>query len=105
MSKQKYIIPSTDSKCFRRNDTWYRQIDKRLARKCFDAGKQILLLSSNLCFNNLWQYPCPIRKEDSYGKRDFDHIVNDYTYYNCDAERGRYVHFYIKLDDYTNINK
>ena len=105
MKKQKYIIPSTDPKCFRRDGIWYRQIDKRLARKCFDAGKQILFLSSNLRFDNLWQYPCPIRKEDSYGKRDFDYIVNDYTYYNCDAERGRYIHYYIKLDDYISINK
>ena len=103
MSKPKYIIPSTDPKCFYRNGVWYRQIDKKLARKCFDAGKQILLLSSNLCFDNPWQYPCSFKKEDSYGKRGFDCIVHDYTYYNCDARRGRYIHFYIKLDDYTNL--
>ncbi len=26
----------------------------------------------------------------------FNLIVNEYSYYNCDNERGKYVHFYIK---------
>jgi hypothetical protein len=27
----------------------------------------------------------------------FNTIVNEYSYYNCDGERGKYVHFYKKV--------
>lgn len=104
MSKQKYIIPSTDPKCFYRNGVWYRQIDKRLARKCFDTGKQILLLSSNLCFDNVRQPPMDYVKNGyPFNGYSFDKICFIYEIFNCDAERGRYIHFFIKLDDYTNL--
>ena len=27
----------------------------------------------------------------------FDSICNEYAYYNCDSERGKYIHFYISI--------
>ncbi len=27
----------------------------------------------------------------------FDTICNEYCYYNCDSERGKYIHFYTKI--------
>ncbi len=102
MAKSKYLIPATDPKCVRSNDgIWYRQIDKRMARKLFGAGERILMLSANLRFTNVWQPPMPCQKEDySFEGYSFDQICDRYMLFNCDAVRGNYIHFYIKLDDY-----
>jgi len=73
-----------------------RQIQKRTARKLFYEGETIYLQSSNLHFDNIWQFACDINKSRaSYGET-FDTICNAWVYYNCDNERGKYIHFYVK---------
>ena len=73
------------------------QVSKAKAKKLFAAGKDIYLQSSNMYPFGVWQSVCPINIAgfDS----SFEEHVNNYTYYNCDNERGKYVTFYAKHED------
>ena len=85
-----------------------QQINKTAAKKYFDAGKAIFLQSSNMRFENVWQSPCEVTKERivSYYDSSFEAFCNEYTYYNCDSERGKYIRFFIRENDLErNINK
>lgn len=76
------------------------RIDKRTARKLYNAGKTIYLQGCTMRFDNMWQSACPISKDrEQWEGQNFDSTVNEYTYYNCDSERGRYVHFYVREKD------
>lgn len=73
-----------------------QQIQKRTARKLFNDGKTVYLQSSKMRFDNFWQQPADINKSRaSYGET-FDTICNAYEHYNCDNERGKYAHFFVK---------
>lgn len=67
-----------------------KQINKTVARKLFNAGKEF------------WMVPCNMRPEygiliNSLGRSytNFDKVYNAFCYYNCDNERGRYPRFYV----------
>ena len=70
------------------------------ARKAYESDQVVYMQSSNMRFNSVWQSAMPVKKSDveSYafnGNATFDSLVNEFTYYNCDRERGKRVHFYI----------
>lgn len=75
------------------------QINKTSAKKFFEAGKEIFLQSSNMPFNSFWQSAYNVTKGKTSYTEDFDMMVNEYTYYNCDSQRGKYIHFYIREND------
>lgn len=73
------------------------QINKTAARKRFENGETIYFTPSKMFFDNPWQYPVNVQKNDKWFKDySFDKICNQYEYYNCDAERGKYIHFFVK---------
>lgn len=37
--------------------------------------------------------------------KPFENIVNSYIYYNCNNETGKYIAFFIPVDDNNNYNK
>lgn len=92
-----------------------KQISKIAAKKLFKNGEVVFLQSSNMHPFNAWQSVCRIEfdkereqitKEfnkkypDSIietGEVQFNRIVNEFKYYNCCSERGKYVHFYKKI--------
>ena len=97
-----------------------KQISKHEAKKLFSEGIEIYLQSCNIMPFGIWQSLCPIKfdqdRKDSSLELDrklnaqnlppsviedeigqFQYLVNSYRWYNCDNERGRYVHFY-KID-------
>lgn len=80
---------SHDLKCI------IQQIDKRVARNLFNEGYEIFMHPSNMRFDNMWQHPCPCSKKNSFTD-NFDYLCHDFAYYNCDSERGRYIHFFVK---------
>ena len=67
-----------------------KQISKRTARKLWDEGREIYFHSSNMRFANMWQPPMPLST--------FEQACNKYQYYNCDNERGKYIHFFVKAE-------
>ena len=76
------------------------QIAKQRARRLYEQGKTIYLQSCNMRFNNMWQSACPVSHETrAWDEQTFDSIVNEYTYYNCDHERGKYPTFFVKKED------
>lgn len=76
------------------------QIQRRTAAKLFAAGKEIFLHSSNMRFDNMLQHPMACTKDGfSFAGYTFDQICNLYENYNCDNERGRYIHFFVKEQD------
>jgi hypothetical protein len=101
----------------------YKKITKGQARKLFNAGKEIYLHTNKLSWNNQWQNPIPVNNADdknrlshhewkvmngyNYYRNErgtkieekfittFDVTVNEYSYYNCDNERGNVVIYLI----------
>lgn len=74
-----------------------KQINKTEAKKLFEQGTQIYLQASNMHPFGVYQNVCPIRHdphEADNTMNQFDYITNSYRWYNCDNERGRYVHYY-----------
>lgn len=77
-----------------------KQISKRTARRLWDEGKEIFFHSSNMRFDNMWQHPMPASKNGySFVSYTFDQVCSSYETFNCDNERGRYIHFFITLED------
>ena len=73
-----------------------KQIQKRTARKLFEAGEVIYLQSSNFHPFGMWSQ-CMDIKKDIDNNVSFDSIVNNFEYYNCSNKQGLYASFYKKI--------
>ena len=72
-----------------------KRISMAQARKLYSEGADIYLLPSKAVPGSVWILPIKISK-DGQTHSDFDTKTNAYRYYNCTAETGKYIHFYIK---------
>lgn len=72
------------------------QVSKTRAKKMYENGERIYLHPCRMTFDNVWQPPLPYKKGELTEERNFDQIFNAYVYYNCDAVRGRYPHYFIE---------
>src|SRR5690606_35163506 len=72
----------------------YTRIRKNVARKLFNEGKIIYLTPSNIMATDSspWIKPYPINNRAG---QNFDDIVNQYEFYNCNYELGYYTNFWI----------
>lgn len=86
----------------------YTRITRKEARKRYNAGEVARLCAVKLSPVNMWgcfadccrEALSPIA-EDGFNtvvarSREFDTVVNAFTFYNCNAETGRYPAFYVK---------
>ena len=74
-----------------------KQINKTSARKRFENGETIYFHPSKMRFDNPWQNPVDVQKNGRWFKDySFDTICNYFENYNCDSERGKYIHFFVK---------
>lgn len=76
------------------------QVTSSKAKKAYESGKPIWLHPCNMRVNNAWQKPMPTSKkrieDNAFTDRcTFENVVNDFRYYNCDNERGRYPIFFV----------
>ena len=73
----------------------YRRIDKRVARRLYDAGEDVLFIPCNMRPDNMWGLGI-VENKNNIGNdgTDFDKLVMYYEWYNCTNETGRYVAFY-----------
>ena len=81
------------------------QINKRKARKLYDAGYEVFLHPCKMAFDSLWREPCEISKEiltDTETK--FDKWVNHYEALNCDSEQGQYCQYFVRADQFDEFN-
>lgn len=72
-----------------------KQVSKRTAQKVYDEGKTVYMQSCNMPFNSFWQSPCPANKNN--WEVSFEQLVNEFMYYNCDSERGKYANFFVEV--------
>lgn len=88
----------------------YKRVNKATARKMYNHGCSILLLPCKVresaiydsTSSNLWVRPCEINIiESSSFENKFDMAVNNFEYYNCNAELGYYAHYYVTIEDIT----
>ena len=71
----------------------YTRINKPEARKLYNLGRPIVVLPCKANPNSPWFSNSTVSKESG---RDFDTLVNEFIYYNCNtAELGRRPAFYI----------
>lgn len=80
-----------------------KQVSIKSAEKAYNDGKQLWLHPCNMRVNNLWQTPMPLNKADVDNNAftngsSFKAMVNDYKYYNCDNERGKYPIFFVEVE-------
>ena len=78
----------------------YNKINKPTARKMYNLGCSIMLLPCKVRLDNEWVKPTTISLFDSeYDINEFNRAVNDYEYYNCNAELGYYAHYYVSDEE------
>lgn len=84
------------------------RISKKAAEKLYNAGKTVRICAVNVSPVNVWgAYADCNRAEHSPVSGDgfntvvprnraFETVVNAFTFYNCNAETGKYPAFYIR---------
>ena len=78
----------------------YVRVTRKSAKRLFDKSKTIYLIANNVRWNNHWLNPCPICNEDKlYTDCEFEHIVDDFMYYNCNYQFGYKVKYFVKEED------
>ena len=83
------------------------RVSKRTARSMYEENYTIELIPRLINPRGMWMQGYAINKLKEEG-RDFDNIVNAYEYYNCNAETGSYVAYYVDEGDllkYRSYNK
>ena len=76
----------------------YKKVNKTQARKLFLQKKDIYILPCKVYIGNMWikPYIANITKKVDF---DFDKLINEYEYYNCNYELGYYASYYIKINE------
>jgi len=77
------------------------QVTKGKAKKAYENNETIWMHPCNMRVDNPWQKPYDISKAhitDPFALRlsEFERVVDSYTYYNCDNERGKYPIFFVE---------
>ena len=71
------------------------KIRKDTARKLFNDGKELIIIPCKCAPGGMWLTGFRICK-NNLENADFDRLINEFEYYNCNAELGRYTSFYIE---------
>ena len=76
----------------------YTRVRKDVARRLYKEGRTIYLTPSNIAASdsNFWVTPYPISNRD---EKNFDDVVNEFEYYNCNSELGYYTNFWINEEE------
>lgn len=77
-------------------DKVYKRVDKRVARKEFNAGRVVHLTTSRAYLGSMvGSYNIQLPPEpDRFDT--FDNYVNNFKYYNCNSELGNKVNYFIE---------
>lgn len=76
----------------------YIRVNKVHARHLFNAGECLVITPSKVRPFNCWGlWGETEQNECEYG--DFDTLVYEFEYYNCNSETGKYAAFWICKED------
>ena len=78
----------------------FKKINKVQARKLYNNNKNVYIITCKIYnnYNNVWIQHIKLNKEEYIEKNyenDFDKIINNFEFYNCNTELGKYTSFYI----------
>lgn len=74
----------------------FKRIDKRVARRLYNAGVTVHLLPCKVMIGSYWFSNGYAINIDRYDHHTFDQIVINYAWYNCnDWETGYYTSYFI----------
>ena len=69
----------------------FKRVSKRTARRHYNNGESIIILPVK-CYTEMFAF----ETKENYNKvKDFDQLVNEFEYYNCNHECGYYAAFYV----------
>ena len=71
------------------------QVQKRTAKKMFQAGETVYVQSSNFHPLGVWSQCIEINNKNG---DSFESVVNSFEYYNCNNEAGKYAVFYKRVN-------
>lgn len=71
---------------------WHR-VDKRVARKAYKAGAVVGLVPCQSSICSMWVSSIDVSNRSNM---DFDTIVNEFEYYNCNLELGKHAAYYVE---------
>lgn len=82
----------------------YKRITRKEAEKLWNENKTFYIDSNKMVPGNTWGTTQEIAGERMQERKEafaftstpFKSFVNNFQYYNCDNERGRYAAFYVK---------
>ena len=69
-----------------------KQINKAIARKLYREGKSFIIVPANMQPDSQFA----IHMKPGWMWRNFDNFYNEFCYYNCNNETGRYPRFYVE---------
>lgn len=78
---------------FTNNGIAWERITRSKAERAYREGHKIALCPVNVSANSVTGNPVPVTNGCG---RTFQALVNEFEYYNCDRERGRYAKFFIE---------
>lgn len=77
------------------NNKEYARIDKREARRLYNAGRPVIVIADNLRPFTQWHCEIEISNKDQIENTDFDKRINYFEVYNCiNRETGYHATFY-----------
>lgn len=69
------------------------RISKQAARKRYEACQNVIIIPCRCAPGNAWGIG---NRMYNVGGRTFEQYINEWSYYNCNSELGRYPAFYVK---------
>lgn len=76
------------------------QVNRVKALRIYTEGGAVFFHPSNMRLHSMWSHPCRMQLTDLENIKGadrvkaFENLENSFLYYNCDSERGRYIHFF-----------
>lgn len=79
------------------------KVNSLQAEELYNSGYTIFLHPCRMKLNNVWQSPYQAQRNEQHPE-EFKKVDTQYTYYNCDSERGKYPHYFALLN-YSGNNR
>lgn len=86
-------------------ETTFYRVDKRTAENMFNRGYCVYLLPYKININSMWIKPAPVRRcVGGEITNDWNKTLNQFIYYCCNTETGRYPKYFVTVDSYIGYN-
>jgi len=83
---------------YNKNGFEFIRIDKKKAKRAYNNNLTVIFCPVNLSPFSPWGLDMPMNKENlNCNYISFDKLLNEFEYYNCNNETGKYTAFYIPV--------